>query len=162
MSRQRRLNILAGLAVFILLAGVVFLMRAGGPLRPEAVAHYRVTAYFRNVDGIRPGSEVLLAGIPIGGVAALELAEDGGRVGAVLALDPRFPLPLDSRARILTNGLFGEKYIRIEPGYEPDSLQPGDSFDYTDDSLALENFLQKLVTLREAAASPADGERAVE
>ena len=30
-----------------------------------------------------------------------------------------------------SRGLFGEKYIRIEPGYEVDYLQPGDIFDYT-------------------------------
>jgi len=54
-------------------------------------------------------------------------------------------LPSDSDARILTNGLFGSKFIEVNPGAEEEILQAGDEIGFTQESLVLQDLLDQVI-----------------
>lgn len=67
------------------------------------------------------------------------------------------PLPEDTAAIIETAGLFGAKYIELQPGGALDNLAPGDSISYTQDAVILEELLAKIVARAKAARGLSDG-----
>lgn len=77
---------------------------------------YEVTVRFNNVSGISRGSDVRIAGVKAGIVRAID--GDPNRFEAVvtMTLDSKWKLPLDTDARVLTDGLLGGAYIALEPG----------------------------------------------
>lgn len=67
------------------------------------------------------------------------------------------PLPDDTAAIIETEGLFGGKYIELQPGGGFDNLRPGDTISYTQDAVILEELLAKIIARAKAARGlPAD------
>ena len=75
---------------------------------------YQVIADFPSVGGLKPGSAVEIAGVEIGRVETITLADYQARVRFRIRSDVK--LQEDSIASIKTKGLIGEKYVRINPG----------------------------------------------
>ena len=46
---------------------------------------------------------------------------------------------------VLSGGMLGDKYLKLEPGGELDMLQPGDEFNFVQDSVIFEELLQKVI-----------------
>nr|WP_184437298.1 outer membrane lipid asymmetry maintenance protein MlaD [Roseospira goensis] len=105
---------------------------------------YELSARFGQVDGIGPGTEVRIAGMPVGQVVAMHL-DPYYRAVLTLRVAGTVALPEDSAALIQTDGLLGGKYVELEPGGALDTLAPGDSLDYTQDSVIIEDLLGKIV-----------------
>ena len=59
-------------------------------------------------------------------------------------------LPTDTAALIASNGLFGGKFIKLDPGGAEEMLQLGDGFDYVQDAIIVEALLEKAVLRAEA------------
>lgn len=104
----------------------------------------RITALFSRVDGLLPGDEVRLGGIKIGYVESQHIDESFHAV-LTFAVRKDVPLPLDTSAAIHTNGLFGSKFIVLEPGGEYDFMQDGDEIIYTQDSVVVEDLLELII-----------------
>ena len=62
-----------------------------------------------------------------------------------------FELPLDTSAAIHTDGLFGSKFVVLEPGAEEDVLQSGDEFTYTQDAVVVSDLLDLIIAEGKAA-----------
>src|SRR6185436_7276472 len=75
---------------------------------------YPVTVEFPSVGGLKAGSSVEIAGVEIGRVESIGLADYQARV--ILRRNRDVKLQEDSIASIKTKGLIGEKYVRISPG----------------------------------------------
>lgn len=75
---------------------------------------YTVTADFPSVGGLKSGSAVEIAGVEVGRVERIALADYQARV--FMSIRSGVKLQEDSIASIKTKGLIGEKYIRISPG----------------------------------------------
>lgn len=116
--------------------------RGQGPILKDGA--YELTARFGQVDGIEPGTEVRMAGMPIGEVVSMRL-DEYYRAVVTFRISGRVDLPEDSAALIQTDGLMGGKFIELEPGGALDTLSPGDSLDYTQDSVIIEDLLGKIV-----------------
>ena len=54
-------------------------------------------------------------------------------------------LPKDSTAMISSNGLMGNKFIKIEPGKSKDMLQNGDEISNTKDFKTLEDMVGEVI-----------------
>ncbi len=147
MNRQT-LHILVGAAVLLLGTGVI-LASSGGKGR-SAGDGYPLSATFQSIDGVGIGTEVLLAGIRVGKVTARRYEPDGHRATLVMSIDPAVRIPVDSVAMIVSSGLLGGKYLKLEPGGEEEMMQPGDSFEYVQDSIIFEELLEKVVLDAEA------------
>jgi len=109
--------------------------------------HFR--AYFNYVEGLDIGSDVKLAGIPIGKVTNLEIDNDLIVVTGII--DKDFDIPKDSIASIRSEGLFGKKSLLINPGFDMpfDSSNKYITFTETTDSYSIDMFLRYLKSINE-------------
>jgi phospholipid/cholesterol/gamma-HCH transport system substrate-binding protein len=98
---------------------------------------YSVTARFESVDGITTGSDVRMAGIKIGTVLSQELDTETYEAVITISLDDSVKLPIDSSAKITSDGLLGDRYVSIDPGGDPTMLADGGVIDYTQSALDL-------------------------
>jgi phospholipid/cholesterol/gamma-HCH transport system substrate-binding protein len=103
---------------------------------------YTVEARFSNAAGLIDGSEVAVAGVPVGSVTGLRLAGDFSAL-VKLRLRKEFRLPTDSTASIRGHGLLGDKYISISPGAADDFLTNGSRITDTESSVDLESLLSR-------------------
>lgn len=154
-------NILVGAAVI----GVITAYMIYGYLsdRPGAAAGgYPLSAKFRSIDGIGEGSDVMLAGIPVGKVTHTDF--DPATNNAMLTMTVRdgIDVPLDSVAMIVSDGIFGSKFVKIAPGGDLDMLEPGDQFEYVQDSVIFEELLEKVILAAEAKRRSLQEEKAAQ
>ncbi|RED49950.1 MlaD family protein [Aestuariispira insulae] len=153
--KEESLHMLVGALVFVI--GAAFMIYAyasdASPGRNGEGMH--LTARFGAVDGITIGSPVLLAGIPIGKVTAQELEAESKAAIVTIAITEDIDLPIDSVAQVVSDGVFGGKYIRIEPGAELDMLMDGDPFEFVQDSVIMEELLELIITRAEERRSVA-------
>ncbi|MEZ5670062.1 MAG: outer membrane lipid asymmetry maintenance protein MlaD [Alphaproteobacteria bacterium] len=129
----------------VLAVAVVFVLLAYSSASVRAVDGYELDARFNRVDGLTIGSDVRLGGIKIGSVSALELDIATYQAVAKLGIASGIELPLDSSARVLSEGLLGGSYIDIQPGGDFDMMQPGDAFEFTQDPVNLVDLLGRFV-----------------
>ena len=106
-------------------------------------------AQFNYVEGLDIGSEVKLAGIPIGKVTNLEI--DNDLISVTGFIDNDFDIPKDSIAFIRSDGLFGKKSLLINPGFDMsfDSSNKNITFVETIDSYSLDMFLRYIKKINE-------------
>ena len=145
---------IATVGVFVLLTVWLSARDAGGAAKD---GHYRLTAQFNRVDGLLPGDEVRLSGVQIGYVESQRL-DDKFRAVLTLTIDDSVVLPTDTSAAIHTNGLFGSKFVVIEPGGEFDELGDGDSILFTQDSLVVEDLLELIINEGKAKLAAREAE----
>ena len=55
----------------------------------------------------------------------------------------------DSSISIQTDGLFGSKFLSIEIGGSDEIMVSGDKFSFTEDSILLEELLEKIIAIGE-------------
>jgi phospholipid/cholesterol/gamma-HCH transport system substrate-binding protein len=53
--------------------------------------------------------------------------------------------PIDTSASIYTSGLLGEQYIALEPGAEEQTLKDGDTLQYTQSAMILEQLIGRVL-----------------
>lgn len=126
----------------------------------HAVSGYLLYANYRHIDGLALHADVRLAGIRIGEVSAERLApHDEARV--TITVRSGIEIPRDSAAVIASDGLLGAKFLKIDPGGDPEMLKPGSSFDYVQDSVDFERLLQRVVADAEAKRNAAKSAKPV-
>ena len=106
-------------------------------------------AHFNYVEGLDIGSDIKLAGIPIGKVTNLEIDNDLIAVSGFI--DNDFAIPKDSIASIRSDGLFGKKSLLINPGFDIpfDSTNKNFIFLETTDSYSIDMFFRYLKNINE-------------
>lgn len=161
LSRQELREIAVGAACFVLFVVVLLLSYTGAPMaRDAANPAYRVFATFNRVDGLRVGDDVQVAGVPIGEVEAMTLLPNH-RVKVTFRVADDVPLPTDTSAAIQTDGLFGSKFVVLEPGGDEQLLKDGGSILYTQDSLVVSELLDLIIAEgRAQRASSAESQTA--
>jgi len=83
---------------------------------------YPVTAAFRSLRELRPGSEVRMAGVTIGTVDSVRL--NGERAEARLLIRNEFPIAKDATATIAMSGLIGSSFISLDFGNPANGVVP--------------------------------------
>lgn len=106
---------------------------------------YKVTALFDNVAGVSAGSDVRLGGVKIGVVDAMGLDSKTYQAKLTLLLGNATPLPEDSSASIVGDGLLGSKFVSLTPGASESMLKDGGAIEYTQSSVSLEELIGKFV-----------------
>src|SRR6266545_2137397 len=116
--------ILAGLGVFL---AIIYLLGAQARYFERK---YDLIAEFTEVGGLIEGATVRLAGVQIGRVTGVTLpSQPGGKVRVTLTIAQRFAdrIRLNSEARIVTQGLLGDKLVEITIGSaDSPPLKPGE------------------------------------
>ena len=104
---------------------------------------YAVTVDFPSVGGLKEGSSVEIAGVEIGRVESIGLADYQARVR--LRVNTGVALQEDSIASIKTKGLIGEKYIRISPGGSDKIIGPNGKIREVEAPVDFEELLSKYI-----------------
>lgn len=99
--------------------------------------YYQLDAVFGRVDGVTVGSDVRIAGVKIGTVAANSLDLKTYEANVALAIDKGIGIPEDSVAKVVSDGLLGGAHIAIEPGAAEEMLREGDKITITQGSVDL-------------------------
>lgn len=130
--------------VVLLVAGlfVVFAYTTSDVRRPGG---YEVAARFNRVDGIAPGTDVRMSGIKIGTVVEQELDPETYLAVVRLNLENRVKLPVDTVAKIQSDGLLGSNYVALEPGAEETMIENGGEIRFTQDPINLTDLLGRFV-----------------
>lgn len=148
LKRETR-EILTGAATLVVLA-VIFVFSYASD-RLAAASGYDLIARFRNIDGLGIGSDVRLAGIRVGSVNEQRFDASNRQAVVTLRINSGVEVPTDSAAMIISQGILGSKFMRIEPGGDEMYFQDGDEFEYVQNSVILEDVLEKLIREVEAA-----------
>src|SRR5215475_7066779 len=119
---RTKVNVAVGVFVVLGILALAYLSIRLGKVSFLGGGGYDVTADFPSVGGLKAGSSVEIAGVEVGRVESIGLADYQARV--VLRLEPSVKLQEDSIASIKTKGLIGEKYIRISPGGSDKIIPP--------------------------------------
>ncbi len=131
-----------GFAVLLAIAALLLFpyqrVAAGGA--DESV----ISATFNRIDGLNVGDPVRLGGIRIGVVDSVTL-DPHFRAVVRMRLEGEVALPADTSAAIHTDGLFGSKFLVLEPGGEEDTLASGSSIRFTQDAMIVSNLLDLII-----------------
>ncbi|MFW5906049.1 MAG: outer membrane lipid asymmetry maintenance protein MlaD [Desulfobia sp.] len=106
--------------------------------------HYTLKAEFQNVGGLKEGSVVSIAGVQVGRVDEITLTDDF-RAMVSLYLPDKIRVTEDAIASIKTQGIIGDKYVRISQGGAMDYLEEGDLIFDTESAVDLEELVSKYV-----------------
>jgi phospholipid/cholesterol/gamma-HCH transport system substrate-binding protein len=141
----RKIEISVGLFVFIGLAAVAFLAVrvGGGRLALSAPSTHTMQARFTNASGLKPGSTVRVAGVPVGDVTAVTLKHDDMVALVTLRIDSSLKLDDDTSAAVRSSGLIGEKFISLKPGSSGTPLNPGSVIVDTESAVDLEDIIAR-------------------
>ena len=84
-------------------------------LRSAMTRRTHVTGYFANSNGIFPGDEVRVLGIPVGKIDKIEPLPQGAKI--MFWFDPEYKVPADAKAVIIAPQLVTVRAIQLTPAY---------------------------------------------
>jgi len=146
--RMRTIEISVGAFVLAGILALVFLaVRVSGINTTAQEGSYKLIARFNDIAGLTIRSKVSLAGVTIGRVVGIGV--DSEYAEAIVTMQIRNSinnLPLDTGAKILTEGLLGGRYIGIFPGGDEEVLKDGDTITETQGAIVLENLIGDFIT----------------
>jgi phospholipid/cholesterol/gamma-HCH transport system substrate-binding protein len=140
---RSRVNIAVGMFVILGIVALAYLSIQLGRVSFLGGRGYAVTVDFPSVGGLKAGSAVEIAGVEIGRVESIGLADYQARV--TLRVQSGVKLQEDVIASIKTKGLIGEKYIRISPGGSDKIIPPNGRIREVEAPVDFEELLSKYI-----------------
>ena len=132
-------EMVAGTFVLLGLAGLGYLSISIGGVRILPRDEYRVSARFSNVGDLKARAPVKVAGVTVGRVESIRLADYYGETELVIARGVL--LPKDTIASIATAGLLGDAYVSLSPGGAEANLRDGDKITHTEPALNMADII---------------------
>lgn len=105
---------------------------------------YTVQAKFDNVSGLKRGALVELSGVNVGKVSSISLGEND-RALVQLQVNSGVKIADDAVASIKTQGIIGDKYIKISQGGSGELLGDGSLISETESAVDLEELVSKYI-----------------
>ena len=131
--------VLIGIACFtwlaVSVAGATFTDQPG----------YTLSARFTSISGLREGAIIEGAGVRIGTVSDISFDPDSFEAIVQLRINEGIPIQEDAIAAIRTQGIIGEKYIKIIPGGFDELLGEGMELYETESSISLEELVSRYI-----------------
>ena len=144
---MRKINFDAIVGLFVLagfLAFVYMSLQLGEFSVFSMEKTYSVQANFGNVSGLKRGALVEMAGVNVGKVSNITLGEnDQARVQ--LQINNGVKVTDDAIVSIKTQGIIGDKYIKISQGGSEELLADGGVISETESAVDLEELVSKYV-----------------
>jgi len=151
--KQSNIELSVGAFVLIGIAAIVWFAIQAGAGVAFGGATYQVNARFTNIGGLKPGSQVLIAGVPVGHVEKIDLDSQYAAIVRML-VNKHVRLPSDTIASIKTSGLIGDKFIALAPGADSGNLPPGGTITDTESAMDLESLISRFA-FGNVSSSPA-------
>ena len=138
-----RTDILVGIFVLVGITCLGYLTIRLGKLEMFGAHGYVLYADFASVAGLKPGDPVEIAGVRVGRVEAMTLAEDKARLA--LRLDDDVKLQEDVIASVRSRGLIGDKFVLVSPGASDKIIPAGGKIRETDSPPDIPDLIGKIV-----------------
>jgi phospholipid/cholesterol/gamma-HCH transport system substrate-binding protein len=132
-----------GFFLIIGLLSLAYISIKLGDVELFGTKQYPVKAKFTNVSGLKEGSEVEIAGVKVGRVSKIAL--DDYHAIVELLINPEVKLQDDSIASIRTQGIIGDKYIKISPGGAEEYINPNGLISETESTVDIEELISKYI-----------------
>jgi len=142
---MRRFNMETAVGLF-LLAGILCLAYLSirlGKLELNGGDTVQVTARFSSVTGLKAGTDVEIAGIPVGKVDSISIRDFQAVVR--MRIQRGIGLPDDTIASVKTRGLIGDVYISLSPGASDRMIPPGGKIRETEAAVDLEGLIGQFI-----------------
>lgn len=141
MKNERTFETIVG--VFVLLVSVWFFQYVYNKSKWSDVNAYLISAHFSRADGLSEGVDVKISGVPVGKITKITLQDFIAVV--TFTVDKSIALPKDTTAKVASDGLFGGKYMSLDPGIEEQTLKGGDSIKRTISAINIESLIGKFL-----------------
>ena len=106
--------------------------------------NYRLEAEFDNVSGLKVGAVVEIAGVNIGKVSRVGLGKQS-LAEVTMLINQDIKITEDAIASIRTQGLIGDKYIKIIQGADEEMLEEGGVIFDTESAIDFEELVSKYI-----------------
>lgn len=104
---------------------------------------YDIQAEFDNISGLKKGAAVEVAGVQVGEVHKVELRDPTAIV--TLRLKNTIPVYEEDIASVRTQGIIGDKYVKILRGGSMEPIKAGGTIIETESVVDIEDLIGKLV-----------------
>ncbi|WP_430708870.1 outer membrane lipid asymmetry maintenance protein MlaD [Pseudodesulfovibrio sediminis] len=132
-----------GIFVIMGLLAVVYMSVKLGNVQLFSDKYYLVKAGFSDITGLKVNAPVQMYGVEIGFVSDIGLDQKKGMAVVSMMVSKEVELTDDAIAAIKTNGLIGDKYLKLVPGGLGDPVKPGDTLFDTQPAIDLEALISK-------------------
>jgi phospholipid/cholesterol/gamma-HCH transport system substrate-binding protein len=132
-----------GLFVVVGIICLGFLAIKLGKLEVLGDSGYTVFADFPTVAGLKRGDPVEIAGVKVGRVESLGLADDRARLA--LRIDEGVKIQEDAIASVRARGLIGDKFVLVSPGGSERIIPAGGKIRETESPPDIPDLIGKLV-----------------
>lgn len=143
--KRSMLETFLGAVVILVAAG--FLIFALQATEVGAVDGYGLKARFLKVGGLEIGSDVRISGVKVGSVTDRQLDTNNFEAIVLFTVRTDVRLPADTQAVITSEGLLGNKYLRLIPGTATEMMSDGSEIVETRDFRSLEDTVSEIIFL---------------
>ncbi|MBQ3564658.1 MAG: outer membrane lipid asymmetry maintenance protein MlaD [Alphaproteobacteria bacterium] len=143
MERGRVFETVVG--VFVLIVTACFFNFVYHKSSWKSIDGYVLTAKFDKADGLAEGTDVKVSGVRVGKIDSIDVDPETFFAIVKFHISKHIKLPTDSSANVNTDGLFGGKYLSLEPGGEEDFLKDGDEIQNTTGAMNIESLIGKFL-----------------
>lgn len=142
---MKNINVETGVGIFLIIGLIClgYLSVSLGDVNLFGTDQYPVKAHFANISGLKEGAVVEIAGVTVGKVSRINLEDYEASVE--LLIDNGVELQEDSIASIRTQGIIGDKYVKISPGGAEEYVEAGGELLETESTIDLEELVGKYI-----------------
>ena len=141
--KNSRTDLIVGVFVLVGIICLGYLAIRLGKLELFGSNGYVVYANFASVAGLKLGDPVEIAGVRVGKIESIGLADDRARVG--IRLDPQVKLQDDVIASVRARGLIGDKFVLLTAGASDKTIPPGGTIRETESPPDITDLIGKVV-----------------
>jgi len=143
LANERRTEVIVGVFVLLGILCLGYLAVRLGKLEVLGNSGYLLYADFASVAGLKPGDPIEIAGVKVGKVESIGLADDRARLG--LRIEDSVKLQEDVIASVRARGLIGDKFVLLSPGASDKLLGPGGKIRETESPPDISDLIGKYV-----------------
>jgi phospholipid/cholesterol/gamma-HCH transport system substrate-binding protein len=144
MKRSLVETFLGGLVVIVAAGFLVFALQA---TEVGTIHGIGLKARFLKVGGLEVGSDVRISGVKVGTVTDRQLDAESFEAVVLFTVSSELRVPADTQAVVTSDGLLGNKYLRLIPGNATDVVADGGEIAQTRDYRTLEDTVSKIIYL---------------
>lgn len=144
MKRSMVETLLGAVVVVVAVGFLVFALRASDVGTVDGAT---MKARFLKVGGLEVGSDVRISGVKVGTVTDRDLDPASFEAVVRFTVNSDLRLPVDTQAVVTSDGLLGNKYLRLIPGTATDFIGNGGELSQTRDFRTLEDTVSEIIFL---------------
>jgi len=143
--KKTSIEITVGIFLLIGILCVGYLTIKLGKMEIFGENYYLLKAQFDSVSGLKSGGMIEMAGVKVGQIDSIILDRETQTAIVELKIYESVKLSDDVIASVKTDGLIGDKYIKLYPGGSDDILESGDIIFETESALDMEEMVSKYI-----------------